>query len=231
MGNSMRSSSSLGWRPYSQSSNASACWALAARSGPYHFSSAWRIAGVISPARLAASHRLALGRIGGHRIELAVHPRQPFVDLRDVRIQRVHFQIEDVESMSTATSGRNGDWVSGNGPRNIGTPDCLRSGGVLGTDVGNDHHIGGILHQHAGVAMVRMVVVGARRQHDIRIPLAYAPDDLFADGQRGQQLAVVVIQHFISRCPAGAPDSSASAQTRVWPARRHPWSDGRHRRW
>jgi hypothetical protein len=35
------------------------------------------------------------------------------------------------------------------------------------------------------------------REHDIRIPLPDAPDDLFPHGQRGQQFAVMVVEHFV----------------------------------
>ena len=45
--------------------------------------------------------------------------------------------------------------------------------------------------------MIRVIVVGPRREHDIRIPLPDAPDDLFPHGQRGQQFAVMVVEHFV----------------------------------
>ena len=42
-----------------------------------------------------------------------------------------------------------------------------------------------------------MIVVWARRQHDVRIPLANLPDYLLAHLQRRQQLPVVIVQDFI----------------------------------
>src|SRR5713226_1009016 len=56
IGNSLRSSSSLGCRPYSQSSKDSATFTFAAFSAPYHFSSAWRTAGLMGGSRRVASH-------------------------------------------------------------------------------------------------------------------------------------------------------------------------------
>jgi hypothetical protein len=58
-----------------------------------------------------------------------------------------------------------------------------------------------------------VVVVGPRREHDIRVPLTYAPDDLLADVERGQKLAIVVIEHFVgdAETPAGFLSFGAAA--------------------
>jgi hypothetical protein len=45
--------------------------------------------------------------------------------------------------------------------------------------------------------VVRVIVVGAGSQHDISAPLPDLATDLAAHFQRGQQLAVVIVQNFI----------------------------------
>ena len=45
--------------------------------------------------------------------------------------------------------------------------------------------------------MVGMIIVNARREDDIGIPLADEPDDLRADLQGGQEFAVVVLKHLV----------------------------------
>ena len=42
--------------------------------------------------------------------------------------------------------------------------------------------------------MIGVIVVGTRRQYNIRIPLADLPDHLLAHLERGQQLSVVIIE-------------------------------------
>ena len=45
--------------------------------------------------------------------------------------------------------------------------------------------------------MVRMVVVGARGNHDVGFPLPYGADDLAARFERGHQLAIVVVEDLV----------------------------------
>ena len=52
-------------------------------------------------------------------------------------------------------------------------------------DVGHDDHVGGILNQDAGVAVVGVIVVGARRQDDVGVPLTNFSDYLQADVEGG----------------------------------------------
>ena len=61
-------------------------------------------------------------------------------------------------------------------------------------DVRDDHHVGGVLHEDAGVAMIRMIVVRPRREDEVRVPLPNLPDDLLAHRERRQQLAVVIVE-------------------------------------
>ena len=73
----------------------------------------------------------------------------------------------------------------------------LAQRGDVGHQRRNHNHISGILNQDAGVAVVGMVVVGTRGEDDIRVPFADLADNLFADIEGGEQLAVVVAEHFI----------------------------------
>ena len=57
-------------------------------------------------------------------------------------------------------------------------------------------HVGRVLHQHACVAMVRMVVVRAVANDQIGVPFADEFGDELAVFEGGQQFAVVDVQHF-----------------------------------
>ena len=50
-----------------------------------------------------------------------------------------------------------------------------------------------------------MIVVGAGPNHDVCLPLTDLTDDLFADIQRRQELAVMVVEHLVfdADAPAG----------------------------
>jgi len=63
--------------------------------------------------------------------------------------------------------------------------------------VGHHDQIGGVLHELAGIAMVRMIVVGPGRKDQVGLPLANLADDLLADLQRGHQFGVVVVEHLV----------------------------------
>jgi hypothetical protein len=70
----------------------------------------------------------------------------------------------------------------------------LAQRGRVGRDIRDDHHVSGVLHQDAGVAMIRVIVIRPRRQHEISVPLAYLTNDLQTHIEGRQQLAVVVVE-------------------------------------
>ena len=45
--------------------------------------------------------------------------------------------------------------------------------------------------------MVRMVIIGPRGEHHIGVPLPDSPDNLFTHWDSWQQLAIMVVEHFI----------------------------------
>ncbi len=53
------------------------------------------------------------------------------------------------------------------------------------------------MHQNTGVAMIRMIIVRPRGQHDIRIPAANLTDDFLTHLQCWKQLPVMIVQYFI----------------------------------
>ena len=67
-------------------------------------------------------------------------------------------------------------------------------GGDIGGEKGNRHHVGGVLHGLGRVAVIGMIVVGAVRVDEIGLVLADDLDDLFADGQRRLEFAVVIVE-------------------------------------
>ncbi len=70
--------------------------------------------------------------------------------------------------------------------------------------------------------MIRMVVVGAGRDHKVGLPFANDPDDLLAHFQRRHQLTVVVVEHFIlgDSQPAGG-----LLRLQIPPLGQHPSTD------
>ena len=56
-------------------------------------------------------------------------------------------------------------------------------------------HVRGVLDQHAGVAMVGMVVIGPWSHDNIRIPLADEPGDEPPVFNGRQQFAIMDIEH------------------------------------
>ena len=101
--------------------------------------------------------------------------------------------LSKTSSIATATSGLNGAgfWKPSWKYMNTG---FLRRDGVSGQTLGTVTIVSRILQQHSRVAVVGMVVVGTRAQHEVGIPLPDLADDLLAHLQRGQQLAVMVVK-------------------------------------
>ena len=131
----------------------------------------------------------------GHLVENAGVPGQPFVKLRDVGVERAVFFLDYVVD-------RDDD---------VGA-ECLRLRETVGEiekqrvlaqrrgirdEVRHRDHVGRVLHQHAGIAVVGVVVVRTGRDHDVGVPLADLADDLNAHIQPGRELAVVVVEHFV----------------------------------
>ena len=119
-------------------------------------------------------------------------PGQPLVHLRDVRVERVDLLVDHV------VDGDGDVWSEWR--RLLETVLEVKEDGVLrqrrdfSHHIGHGDHEGRVLQQHAGVAVVRVVVVGPGCQHQIGLPLADLPDDLLTHIEAGHQLAVVVVQ-------------------------------------
>ncbi len=65
----------------------------------------------------------------------------------------------------------------------------------VGTEERNGHHVGGILDQDSHVPMIRMIVPGAMRHHDVGIPFADQAHDQSAILERWNEFTVVDIQN------------------------------------
>src|SRR5437588_2108152 len=87
------------------------------------------------------------------------------------------------------------------------------SGGVSVTKSGTITTYGRVLHQHSRIPVIRMIVIGARRNDDVRLPLADFADDLLTDLPGRQELAVVVIEHFVFDADASPGFLRLSAAT------------------
>ena len=122
---------------------------------------------------------LACNGILRNLIKLANGPRKPLVELRDVCVEHGDLFLVHVV----------------NGNHNVG-PEWLRprepvtvieehgistQGRRVGHDIRHYDHVGRILHEHSGIAMIGMIVVGTGPDHNVRLPLADLADDLLAD--------------------------------------------------
>ena len=62
----------------------------------------------------------------------------------------------------------------------------------------NGYHVGGILYQGRGITMVRMVVIGAMGEDQVRGELPDPADEVLAVLQAGNEAAVIVIKDFVA---------------------------------
>ncbi len=76
----------------------------------------------------------------------------------------------------------------------------VRAGGA---DVWHHNHIGGVLDELGGVAVVGVVVVGARRHNQVGLERADQGDDRAPVLERRQQLAVVVVEQLVADADHG----------------------------
>jgi hypothetical protein len=88
----------------------------------------------------------------------------------------------------------------------------------VGADERHGDHVGGVLNQDARVAVIGVVVVGTMAHDDVRLPFADEPGDQTAILQRGQQFAVVNVQHF----GGDAQDAGTAFHLRLAPAGEGP---------
>ena len=112
-GNSLRISASVGCRPYSQISNASAYLTLAARSAPYHRSSAARYLTASRPARRSQPRRTKARRAsgcdaGGAAAARSAFPKAPPSKTCDSNFVIARTFVSKTSSIDTAMSGTNG---------------------------------------------------------------------------------------------------------------------------
>ncbi len=99
-------------------------------------------------------------------------------------------------------------------------------GGGIGADEGDGDHVGGILHEDGGIAVVRVVVVRSGREDDIGVPLSDESDDGSAVFEGGGDFAVVDIEDLGGGAEDfGAGFDFASASEGEWSAGLAPVSD------
>ena len=67
--------------------------------------------------------------------------------------------------------------------------------GHVGAEERNGHHVRGVLHENAGVAMVGMIVIRSRTHDDVRSPFANQAGEGAAILDGRQQFAIMNVQH------------------------------------
>ena len=141
------------------------------------------------------------------------NPREPFVELRSVRVQCAYFLLPHIIDCDRDIGNeRRGELKR---ILQIQKQRVMPKGRGIRTEARDHHQVGRILNQLAGVAMIRMIIPGAMRQDDIGVPAPDTANDIFPGVQRRQQLAVVVPEDFGFRDPQtsssfpgfGFPDS------------------------
>ena len=115
------------------------------------------------------------------------------VDLGLERVDRLHFFVEDIVD---GDRQRGGERV---GPGEV--VGEKEEGGIflqvrgVGTEIRHHDHKGGVLNEQAHVAVVGVVVVGPVRKDEVGVPFPDQAGDGLAVLQRGQQLAIVDVEH------------------------------------
>ena len=146
--------------------------------------------------RAAAFEPFAAGLgILGNFVDAAVDPGQPFIELGDMGVHAVDLFFVDAIDVDND--------VRREGIGLLEVVGIVEKNGVFGegrgagNDVGNDDHVGGVLDEDAGVAVVGMIVVGAVGDDDVGFPFADGADDLAANIEGGDEFAVVVVENLI----------------------------------
>ena len=113
----------------------------------------------------------------------AVHPGQPFVELRCMRIQSVYLAFPNVADVD-GNIGR--EW---HGLLEmifeVEKDRISRQGSDVRANIGYHHQIRGILDDLRRIAMVRVIVIRAMREDDVCPPFANLADDLTAGCHAG----------------------------------------------
>ena len=208
-GNSFRIRASSGRVPYSQISNASACRTALpfCRTVPLHERGAdgWRSA-VRRASREAIScapPRPSAPSPACRRPTAAI--RRPATRARPA----CRSFLSITSSIATATSGRNGfgRWNPSSKYMNTG---FLRRARRIGRDVRHDHHVGGVLDEDAGVAMIGVIVVRPRREHEVGVPLRESAGSSARERRASAAVRRRGYRGRHTRCRCGAPASCAS---------------------
>nr|AIF34058.1 putative glycosyl transferase [uncultured bacterium] len=115
-------------------------------------------------------------RRGGHLVEVAADIGQPFVDLRCMGVQQIDLLLDHVVDRHHDI-GREGvgllEMVADIDDRRV--IDQVWAGGA---DVRHHDHVGGVLDELGSVAVVGVVVVGARRHDQVGLERADQGDQL-----------------------------------------------------
>src|ERR1700688_1673334 len=93
-----------------------------------------------------------------HLMRYAVYPRQPFIELRSMGIQSVHFpfpHVADIHGDVGCEWNRPAKMVL-----QVQEDRIPRERSGIPANVGNHYEIRGVLDQLSGIAMIRVIVVG-----------------------------------------------------------------------
>ena len=145
---------------------------------------------------------LPRNRIAGFALDerLGRAVRSALVNLRHQRVDAVYFLLKDV--------------VDGNCDRRLERVRLRETIGVVHEDgvlfqrlrvrheERHRHHEGRVLDEDSRVAMVRVVIVRAVREHQIGFPVADQPGNRASIFERRFQLAIVNVEHLDRRAPA-----------------------------
>ena len=128
-------------------------------------------------------------------ILVALVPRQPFVELRDMAVHHLQLLFQHIVDGNHGVHTER-TWLL-EGVIAAGEDGILVWNRRVGAAQRNFHEIGGVLHQLAGRAMVGMIVARTVGDDDVRLERADDANDAMAVLKRGDQFAVRYVKYLV----------------------------------
>ena len=142
----------------------------------------------------AADFGMALGFVAFGREEMLAAISTAFVELGNEDTEGIEFLVDDaIDGEGDVGLERVGFLKA---VRIIHEDGVFGEVGDIGTEEGNCDHVSGILHENAGVAVVGVVIVWTRAEHEVGVPLANGFGDELAVFEGGEEFAIVNVEDF-----------------------------------
>ena len=117
-----------------------------------------------------------------------------FVELGDQLVEGIELSFDDAINVDDDIGDKGVGFLKGVGKiKKDGIPSQV---GNIRAEERHGDHVGSVLDEHAGVTVIRMIIVRAGGDDDVCIPLTDQSDEHAPVFERGEDFAVVNIEHF-----------------------------------